>query len=93
MPDKTGVLQVEIFGQTYTVRAGSDPQRVERLAAHVNAEMLEVSRTGGAVDSMRVAVLAALNISDECFRLRAEVAALQGRASALAEALTPLVDE
>jgi cell division protein ZapA len=93
MPDKSGVLQVEIFGQTYTVRAGSDPQYVELLAAHVNAEMLEVSRTGGAVDSMRVAVLAALNISDECFRLRAEVAALQRRASVLAETLSPLVED
>ncbi len=93
MPDKSSALQVEIFGQTYTVRAGSDPQYVERLAAHVNSEMWEVSRSGGAVDSMRVAVLAALNIADECLRLREEVASLRRRASTLAEALSPVVEE
>ena len=35
--------------------------------------MREVSKTAGAVDSVRVAVLAALNIADECFRLRRQV--------------------
>ena len=34
--------------------------------------MKDVSRSSGAVDSLRVAVLAALNLADECFRLRQE---------------------
>src|SRR6266480_4150399 len=55
----TGTVHVEIFGQTYTVKAGADPGYVEELAAHVDAQMREVSRTAGAVDSVRVAVLAA----------------------------------
>ena len=65
-------MHVEIFGQTYAVQAGADPGYVEQLAAYVDAQMREVSRAAGAVDSVRVAVLAALNIADECFRLRAE---------------------
>ena len=75
MADKPTTVPVEIFGQTYNVKAGADPGYVEQLAAHVDAQMREVSRSAGAVDSVRVAVLAALNIADECLRLRAQIAA------------------
>jgi len=73
MADKPSLVHVEIFGQTYAVRAGTDPGYVERLAAYVDGQMQEISRTGGAVDSVRIAVLAALNIADECFRLRGQL--------------------
>jgi cell division protein ZapA len=73
MPEKPNLVHVQIFGQTYAVKAGTDPSYVERLAAYVDQQMTEVSRGAGAVDSVRVAVLAALNIADECFRLREEV--------------------
>jgi cell division protein ZapA len=72
MADQPNLIEVEIFGQTYTVRAGADPRYIERLAAHVDAQMREVSRTSGAVDTLRIAVLAALNLADEGFRLRSE---------------------
>jgi cell division protein ZapA len=91
MPDKPSQVQVEIFGQTYSVRAGADPDYVTRLAAYVDAAMQEVSRQPGTVDSLRVAVLAALNIADECFQLRAKNDAgghsLDARARKLAEDL------
>jgi cell division protein ZapA len=87
MADQTNLVPVEIFGQTYTVRAGADPGYVEGLAGRVDAAMREVSRSGGVVDSMRVAVLAALNIADECQRLQERVLALETRAAALADLL------
>jgi cell division protein ZapA len=91
MADKTSspstTIHVEIFGQTYTVKAGSDPGYVEELAAHVDAQMREVGKTAGAVDSVRVAVLAALNIADECFRLRRQVRDGDERSAARAEGL------
>ena len=68
--EKPNLVHVEIFGQTYAVRAGAEPGYVEQLAAYVDEQMREVSKSAGAVDSVRVAVLAALNIADECFRLR-----------------------
>jgi cell division protein ZapA len=73
MPDKANLVHVEIFGQTYAVKAGSDPGYVESLAAFVDGQMKDVSRASGAVDSLRIAVLAALNLADEVFRLRREV--------------------
>ena len=66
-------MHVEIFGQTYAVKAGSDPGYVEKLAASVDEQMKDVSRASGAVDSVRIAVLAALNLADECVRLRREL--------------------
>ena len=72
-PDKPSLVHVEIFGQTYAVKAGSNPGYVEKLAASVDEQMKAVSRASGAVDSVRVAVLAALNLADECVRLRREL--------------------
>jgi cell division protein ZapA len=73
MADKDNLVRVEIFGQAYSVRGGEAPGYVEKLAAYVDEQMKEVSRTSGAVDSLRIAVLAALNIADERFHLREEV--------------------
>jgi cell division protein ZapA len=70
MADTPNLVHVQIFGLTYAVRAGADPGYVEQLAAYVDEQMREVSRGSGAVDSVRIAVLAALNIADECFRQR-----------------------
>jgi cell division protein ZapA len=97
MAEKPSLVHVEIFGQSYAVRAGTEPGYVERLAAHVDAQMKEVSKASGAVDSLRIAVLAALNIADEVFQARARsgdgAQALQERAAALAEQLAAVVDE
>jgi len=97
MSDKPNLVHVQIFGQTYSVKAGAEAGYVEELAAHVDAQMQEVSRAAGAVDSLRVAVLAALNIADECARLRADLREADGRASgraaALARELSAALDE
>lgn len=82
MADKPSLVHVEIFGQTYAVRAGADPGYVEALAAYVDTQMKEVGRSSTAVDSLRIAVLAALNIADECFRLRRELEEARSRTSA-----------
>jgi len=97
MADKPNLVHVQIFGQTYSVKAGAEAGYVEELAAHVDAQMQEVSRSAGAVDSLRVAVLAALNIADECFRLRAEIKEsddkYRARAEVLARALSSALGE
>jgi cell division protein ZapA len=70
MPETPNLIHVEIFGQTYAVRAGADPSYVEELAKYVDGQMRDIARTSGAVDSVRIAVLAALNVADEYFRLK-----------------------
>src|SRR5687768_7082739 len=92
MAAEKNLVHVEIFGQTYTLSAGAEPGYVEQLAAHVDAQMREVGKSAGAVDSLRVAVLAALNIADECFRLRAGAGGALGEAQNRAKALARTLD-
>jgi cell division protein ZapA len=97
MADKPNLIHVEIFGQTYAVRAGADPGYLEEVAAYVDAQMREVSRSAGAVDSVRIAVLSALNIADDLFRLRASARSgddtFQARAESLARDLSAALEE
>jgi cell division protein ZapA len=63
-PIENQSIAVDIYDQVYHLR-GTDTAYIERLAAIVDAKMRAVSAHGGTVDSLRVAVLAALNIADE----------------------------
>src|SRR5260370_30975105 len=63
-PPQSQAVSVDIYDQVYNLR-GTDPAYIERLAAIVDAKMRAVSAHGNTVDSLRVAVLAALNIADE----------------------------
>jgi cell division protein ZapA len=94
--EKAGLVHVEIFGQTYAVRADGDSRFVEELAAYVDAQMREVSKTGGAVDSVRIAVLAALNIAAELFEARDRLdqgdEKLRIRAEMMARTLAAAID-
>ncbi len=85
--EKPNLVHLEIFGQTYAVHAGNNDARLQEIAALVDAEMREVGRSAGAVDSVRIAVLAALNIADENLRLRAQVRDMEKLAEARAGAL------
>ena len=70
-------VSVDIYDQVYHLR-GTDPEYIERLASLVDAKMRAVAAHGSTVDSLRVAVLAALNIADELCTLRGRYDALAG---------------
>jgi cell division protein ZapA len=93
MSDKPSLVQVDIFDQVYSVRAGADPAHVKAVAAYVDEQMREVARAGSAVDSVRIAVLAALNIADESFRLRSQLESGNDVASKRVEALARELSE
>ena len=75
--EANGAVIVDIYDQMYQLR-GTDSAYIERLAGMVDAKMRAVSAHGSTVDSLRVAVLAALNIADELTTLRARYDALSG---------------
>jgi cell division protein ZapA len=77
---ETQAIAVEIYDQIYRLR-GTDPAYIEQLARVVDAKMRAVSSLGNTVDSLRVAVLAALNICDELETLRRRYDALAGSLS------------
>ena len=63
-------MKVEIYDQVYNVAGGLDTAYVEQLAKYVDSRMRQIARGTGAVDSVKVAVLAALSIADELHALR-----------------------
>ena len=67
-PANTSV-RVEIFDQAYNLR-GSDPDYILKLAEYVDGKMRAVAEQTSTVDTVRLAVLAALNIADEYHLLR-----------------------
>ena len=76
-PVENQSIAVDIYDQIYHLR-GTDPAYIERLAAIVDTKMRAVSAHGGTVDSLRVAVLAALNIADELCTTRQRHDSLAG---------------
>ena len=66
-----GSVRVEIYDQTYQLR-GSDPEYIGKLAEYVDTKMRVVAQQASTVDSLRVAVLAALNIADEYLVLKSK---------------------
>jgi len=62
-------VRVQIFDQAYNLR-GSDPQYIMKLAEYVDTKMRAVADQTHTVDTVRVAVLAALNIADEYHLLK-----------------------
>jgi cell division protein ZapA len=92
----TGSVRVEIFDQVYNLR-GSDADYILKLAEYVDGKMRAVSEQTSTVDSVRLAVLAALNIADEYHLLRRRLEKpspdAQQRASKLASALDEVLQD
>jgi cell division protein ZapA len=96
MTQLNGSIRVEIYDQSYNLR-GSDAESIVKLAEFVDSRMRAVSEHAATVDSLRVAVLAALNIADEYFALKKKYDSIDNeytkRASRLGDALDTALDE
>ncbi|HMQ03486.1 MAG TPA: cell division protein ZapA [Pyrinomonadaceae bacterium] len=60
-----GSVEVQIYGQVYNIRSAGDDEYIQRLANFVDGKMREISSGTLTVDSLKVAILAALHIADE----------------------------
>lgn len=67
----TKSVDVEIFGGTYSIKGEADPEYVRQLARFVDEKMRSLAqRSPSTVSAQKIAVLAAVNMADELFRLR-----------------------
>ena len=89
-------VRVEIFDQAYNLR-GSDPEYILKLAEYVDSKMRAVAEATNTIDTVRLAVLAALNIADEYHLLKKKqdggATDYQKRAHLLADALDEVLGE
>jgi len=89
-------VRVEIFDQAYNLR-GSDPEYILKLADYVDSKMRAVAEATNTIDTVRLAVLAALNIADEfhILKKKSEIGATdyQQRAHQLVHALDEVLQQ
>jgi cell division protein ZapA len=86
-------LKIEIYDQVYNLSAEQDEAYVQELAAYVDGKMRAVADATRTVDSVKVAVLAAVNIADELFALRQRHEQMQGPVRERVESCLGLVEK
>jgi len=91
MPSR--VVHVDIHGQRYAVRSDLDPAYIAELATFLDDKMHLAAQELQSVDLLRIAVIAALNISDELFRARADGQGFEGRVLARTADIERIVDQ
>jgi cell division protein ZapA len=90
--DQTNVVPISILGHQYPIRTSLEPEYVMRLAAFVDEKMRAASDSTSSGDSLRLAVLTALNIADELFRCRDAADQRNGQLAERTKELERLLD-
>jgi cell division protein ZapA len=80
---KKNVVRVTIVGEEYTIRSDASAEHTEAVARYVDSAIRRIRSNAPPVEAHKVAILAALQITDELFRLREEADALASGMHAL----------
>ena len=90
---KTKVVKVNILGQDYVVRSAAGQKYLEKVAAYVDEKMEEI-KASGIDDSqqLRIAILAAMNITDELFAYKKEKRKFVDKVEAKTIAITEFIE-
>ena len=90
---KPKVVKVNILGQNYVVRSAAGQKYLERVAKYVNEKMEEI-KASGIDDSqqLRIAILAAMNITDELFTYKKEKEKFVDKVEAKTIAITEFIE-
>jgi len=86
-------MKVEIYDQSYNVNADGNEEYLQELASYVDGKMREIAAATRMVDSLKVAVLASLNIADELFVLRDRQQQIEGPLRKRVEKCVALVEK
>jgi cell division protein ZapA len=64
-------IRVVIYDQEYFMRGDMDEEYIQKLARYLDAKMRAIAERSRTVDTVRVAILAGLNVVDEYHQLKA----------------------
>ena len=95
MADKDGnQIKITIFGQEYSVKAPADPTYIKKIAEYVDTKMREVqSGFSSTQSSNRIAILSAMNITDELFNAKKQGDTDSNEVEEKITSLIDLIDE
>ncbi len=75
--DRKNRVNVRIYGEEYTMKGSASPEYMKRLAQYVDEKMGQVSKANSRLGVNKIAVLTAINMADELFRVRQELHKLE----------------
>ncbi len=93
MSDAKSRIQVSILEETYSVRSEVDPEHTLRVASHVDSILRSLRRSLPQLDAYRVAILGAMEITDELFRLKSSAEHERADVAMRLQRLTASVDQ
>jgi len=95
MEQDSGVLKINIYGTEYPIKSDSetDSEYIRRVADYVDGKMREIDQSTQAKSSLKVAILAALNITDELFQEKESYKALRRDLEERLNALNATLDK
>jgi cell division protein ZapA len=85
-------VAVQIAGQRFVLRGDQDERAMREMAAYLDGRMKEIQKQTRAADTQSLAVLAALQITEELFKERRDLAELKRRLRDKGRALLHLVE-
>jgi len=85
-------IRVEIYNQTYNIRSDGDNEYIMQLAEYVDGKMREISSGTLTVDSLKVAILAALHIADEFHQLKNQQQQTDAQLASRSAEMTEMLD-
>ncbi len=70
MEDRPIKVTAKILGEDYTIHGRASEEHILRIARFVDDKMLQVAQAHPKLGTSRVAVLAAINMADELFKIK-----------------------
>jgi cell division protein ZapA len=87
------LIEVEVFGQTFTVNSEDDEKYVRQLASYVDQRMRQVGGTAKTAVPLRVAIMAAMSIADEYYKASRREAEIEEEAARLSSLLVERIEQ
>jgi cell division protein ZapA len=89
---KERLVEIKVFGQTYTVKTDAEEDYIQAVAKYVNGKMDEVLKKTKSVSTLNVAILTALNIADDLLKEKEKRVALLQEVEAKSKDLVEKID-
>ncbi|MCK5145961.1 cell division protein ZapA [bacterium] len=93
MGSEKNVLSVRIYGAEYAIRGQTNPDEIKAVANYLDEKMREVDKSIRVDSSLKVAILASLNITYELFHEKSEKEALKTLLDEKIKQLNALIDK
>jgi cell division protein ZapA len=89
---KERLVEIKVFGQTYTVKSDAEEDHIQEVAQYVNEKIDDVLKKTKSISSLNVAILTALNLADDLLKEKERRAALLRAIERKSKELTEKID-